>query len=337
MHDLSFHDWLEQQVQQYRLPGMAGVLIRDRVAVIACAGYADLEAQIPVTPSTPFLLSSLTKPLSAILMMRMAAQGFLDLDAPIRRYYRDYDVFCDRLKRYARDGVEPAALFRNYNGGEYDITVRHHMTHTAQGIPGTRFFYNGFLFGILSRVVETVARTPYATVFADDLIRPYDLKNTSPHTSGVTILPLQESIARSYYRRVSGMFRRSEFPEVAFNASAGLVASIEDLATLDQALDAGELLSREDRDQIWTSQRLRNGNLSPYGLGWYVSDYQGNRLCWHTGWWDASSSAIYLKMPAQRMTLILLANSDGLRWSGTEPYLTITESPVIRSFFSTLM
>jgi len=37
------------------------------------------------------------------------------------------------------------------------------------------------------------------------------------------------------------------------------------------------------------------------------------------------------------LTLILLANSDGLRWSGTETHLTITESPIIRSFFSAFM
>jgi hypothetical protein len=49
-------------------------------------------------------------------------------------------------------------------------------------------------------------------------------------------------------------------------------------------------------------------------LGWFVASPKGERLIWHTGLWEGAYSALYLKAPDRGLTLILLANSDGLRW-----------------------
>ena len=46
--------------------------------------------------------------------------------------------------------------------------------------------------------------------------------------------------------------------------------------------------------------------------GWFVTDYRGTRLIWHFGHWGTGFSAMYLKIPAHRLTLILLANSEAL-------------------------
>ena len=49
-----------------------------------------------------------------------------------------------------------------------------------------------------------------------------------------------------------------------------------------------------------------------YGLGWYVQEFEGLRLLWHTGRWPPSTSALYLKVPEENLTLIVLANTDNL-------------------------
>jgi hypothetical protein len=48
------------------------------------------------------------------------------------------------------------------------------------------------------------------------------------------------------------------------------------------------------------------------GLGWYVTDYRGERLVWHYGHWGTGFSALYLKVPARHLTLIAFANSEAL-------------------------
>ncbi|CAN5142013.1 hypothetical protein BH24PSE2_BH24PSE2_05130 [soil metagenome] len=51
-------------------------------------------------------------------------------------------------------------------------------------------------------------------------------------------------------------------------------------------------------------------------IQWDVQQYRGERLGWHSGWdEEAGFSALYLKVPERNLTLILLANSEGLWWN----------------------
>jgi len=63
--------------------------------------------------------------------------------------------------------------------------------------------------------------------------------------------------------------------------------------------------------EMWTPVTAANGQAMPTGLGWFVQTYNGHDVYWQFGTMNGYSSLI-LKVPAQRLTLILLANSDGL-------------------------
>jgi CubicO group peptidase (beta-lactamase class C family) len=65
----------------------------------------------------------------------------------------------------------------------------------------------------------------------------------------------------------------------------------------------------------------------PYGLGWFVRTVRGESLLWHTGLWESAYSALYLKLPERGLSLILLANSDGLRYPTPLDSATIEHSP----------
>jgi hypothetical protein len=53
----------------------------------------------------------------------------------------------------------------------------------------------------------------------------------------------------------------------------------------------------------------------PYAYGWYVQQSRGETFYWHGGWdEEAGFSALYLKVPERDLTLIRLANGEGLFW-----------------------
>ncbi len=89
---------------------------------------------------------------------------------------------------------------------------------------------------------------------------------------------------------------------------------MSDLAAFDIALDRGDLVTSESLTEM-TSPAVRTqpgrADLN-YGLGWYVQDFEGVRMVWHTGRWPPSTSALYLKIPEYRLTFIVLANTDNL-------------------------
>ena len=112
-------------------------------------GVVDLAVGTPAAADTPYPVASLTKTFAAAVIMRLVEAGKLDLDEAMATYDPDYRHWCQTIKDL------PEA--RNYNRATERITVRHHLTHTAQGKPGTTYAYNGFLFARLSAVVDVVS------------------------------------------------------------------------------------------------------------------------------------------------------------------------------------
>ena len=72
------------------------------------------------------------------------------------------------------------------------------------------------------------------------------------------------------------------------------------------------------------------------GLVWFLAERGGRHLAWHAGLWEGQYSALYLKVlgdaPAERLTMILLANSDGLRWPSRCDEAAIERSPFAMAF-----
>ena len=78
--------------------------------------------------------------------------------------------------------------------------------------------------------------------------------------------------------------------------------------------------------------RSSDGEALPYGLGWYVQEYQGHTLVWHTGWWEDAYSALYLKVPALNLSLIILANSEGVWWDNPPDQAEVHRSEFAQAF-----
>src|SRR6185295_8667339 len=61
------------------IPGLAVAIVRDTTILVARGfGLADREQAVPVTPDTPFNIASVTKPISAVVALRLVERGILD-------------------------------------------------------------------------------------------------------------------------------------------------------------------------------------------------------------------------------------------------------------------
>jgi hypothetical protein len=69
----------------------------------------------------------------------------------------------------------------------------------------------------------------------------------------------------------------------------------------------------------------------PSGLGWFVQRYRDEPVVWQYGYIPNAYSAMVIKLPTRGVTLILLANSDGL----AAPF-NLAAGDVTRSPFATL-
>jgi CubicO group peptidase (beta-lactamase class C family) len=267
-----------------------------------------------------------------VVALRLVQDGLLDLDQPMR-HYSDFDEFCTAAR--AAGGI----FFGDYACTDDRLTLRHVLSMTANGEQsGARFWYNPPSYSWASRPMAEVAGRPFSELVDSLVFRPAGMRNSARTNRRLPLPPrIAEALATPHHIDPAGRMVRSDPPPPQGDGAAGgVIASAMDLARFDIALADGRLLTPASRAALWSPTRTPSGQLLPYGLGWFLGTYEGRRVAWHTGLWEGRYSALYLKVlgdtPAERLTLVLLANSDGLQWETRFDEAAIERSPFATAF-----
>jgi CubicO group peptidase (beta-lactamase class C family) len=315
--------YLEALRQQAAIPGMSAALVRDGTIVWERGyGFQNLGARIRATPDTPYVIGNMTEPIAAALLLQCVEQRRFDLDDPVRRF-----------------GVELT---------EPTVTLRQLLSHTSIEGPGDTFLYSPDRFAQLTGVMEWCAPQPYRKSVAHRILNRLAMRDSVPGTDLQSPeLPLPEGLFDAEdlerYRDVlartalpykvdgKGRAERMVLPPVGINAASGLVSTVRDLAKFGSALEQMVLLQEDTLNAAWHPAPDRRGNAAPMGLGWFVQSHRNKRVVWHFGYVPNAYSSLMIKLPEYNLTLILLANSDGL----SAPF-QLNAGDVTKSVFATL-
>jgi hypothetical protein len=71
------------------------------------------------------------------------------------------------------------------------------------------------------------------------------------------------------------------------------VSTVIDLARFDAALDGDVRLTPRLKALMWTPIVSTGGDTLPYGLGWFVQTYQGEKVVWHYGHWSPTHAGLF--------------------------------------------
>jgi CubicO group peptidase (beta-lactamase class C family) len=317
---------LEKLRSAARIPGLSAAIVQDgRVVFARGFGFANLEKRVRATPDTPYNIASVTKPISAVVAMKLVEEGRLDLDRSLKAS-RDFTEFCNEFR------LEKSIFARDLRCDE--LTMRHLLSHTVSGPPGERFSYNPVLYSWASRPMAAAAGKPFSVLVDEFVFRPAGMKRSARiHRDLRLRSDLARALAPPYQVNDQGKVIPSPpLSPQGDGAAGGVISTVLDLAKFDVALDAGRLVSAQSRELMMTPTRSTTGAALPYGLGWFAEEYRGRKLVWHSGWWEKAYSALYLKVPAERLTLILLANSEGLWWNNPLDQAEVEKSPFAAAF-----
>ncbi len=318
--NLAFH-LFEQYVEPLRhqagIPGLSAAILQDGQIVWERGfGHRDVEASLPALPDTPYPIADLTQTFSAVMLLTCVELGLIELDQPV--------------------GTWAAGL------PDPGMTLRQLLTHTAPAGAPTTYRYDPGRYAGLAAPIEACGRQPLRKLVAQYVLDRLAMRDAVPGRDIVTapgeVRDLFDGDALARYDAVlarlaapykvdrRGRASRSELPPAGLNAAHGLIASVRDLARYDAGLET--LLRPDTLAASWTNGMASNAPL-PTGLGWFVQTYQGERLVWHFGLAPDAYSSLILKVPGRRLTLILLANSDGL----SAPY-ALDKGDVTSSLFA---
>ena len=141
------------------------------------------------------------------------------------------------------------------------------------------------------------------------------------------------SSARPFSVSAAGVPTGSDFGVKTLGAANGLISTVFDFAKFDVALKRDALgVSRDTRNAAWSNPVNANGQVLPHGMGWFVQSYNGEPVVWQFGVEPGASSSLVLTLPSRNVTLILLANSDGLAKPASLGAGDVTVSPFAKVF-----
>ena len=139
-------------------------------------------------------------------------------------------------------------------------------------------------------------------------------------------------LATPYAEDEQGRLVESRYAVTTLTAAAGLISSVRDFAWFDLALRNHLLLHADTLALAWRPLIGLNGLPLPHGLGWFVETYKGQPVVWQFGVGENASSSLVVTAPRQGLTLVVVANSDGLAKPLTLAAGGLIQSPFARLF-----
>jgi CubicO group peptidase (beta-lactamase class C family) len=317
-----FGNYIETLRVQAGIPGLAGAIVGDTDLLWQQSfGQQDIGASVATRTDTPFHFDGLTQLVTATMVLQCLDQGRLTLDTLIVNYTPS----------------SPNA----------SATVGQVLSHTS-GPPGNLTFnYDTARLDSLRFVIETCMGTKFRQAFANTLER-LGMSDSVPGpdaallelTATNVVTPAQAAryngvlgrLATPYAVSAQGVATPSEYGVKTLGAANGLISTVFDFAKFDLALKQGVLLRPDTLAAAWHAPVNAAGQPLPHGMGWFVQTYNGEQVVWQYGVGAAASSSLVITLPARNITLILVANSDGLARPPSLSAGDVTVSPFARVF-----
>ena len=152
-----------------------GVALIEDGRVTLAKVYGQQAPGVPATDATLFNLASLTKPVTAEIILRLASAGALSLDEPMARYWVDPDIATDprRERLTARIALNHQSGFPNWrtDGGGGRLAFRFD--------PGSAFGYSGEGYDYVGRFVEKRVGRDFESLAQQYVLGPVGMTNTS--------------------------------------------------------------------------------------------------------------------------------------------------------------
>jgi CubicO group peptidase (beta-lactamase class C family) len=304
---------------RWEVPGISfGLSHRGQVVLLDAWGTADIASGLAATPdATSYRCASITKTMTATLVMQQVEAGRLRLDDPLTTY-----LGWTRRLPHAKDIsirhllVHGSGVIRDGSNrwGDDDFpdrdTVRKEVRQQLSfAEPATTFRYSNIAYVLLGEVLEAVTGRPFEALLQRDVLNPLGLKGSAP-----SLLPrVRRTLATGYYHRRPGEethpTRHAEAR--AFGPAGGLVSTVPDLLTYQHAHfpGAGPLISDLSRREMQRVQWMRHEEPN-HGLGWMIWHVDGVTVRGHSGGYPGFTTKIGFS-PEWGLAAAALNNTNG--------------------------
>lgn len=302
--------------------GIAVVASRDRVFLEKAFGPLSPASALPLQADSVFRLASISKQVTAILVMQEVSKGTLALDVPLGRYWPEYPnddaraVSLRQLLMHTSGLPNPDKVDNFY---ESTRVMDSHMRASAetacaaplQRKPGDAFEYNNCDYLVLGTLLERVNKTSFAALLTTRIFDPAGVIGAGIYARQTQGIDLHAQ------GTIDGKSDGTINP-VVYAAAGGLYGTVRDIWQLNRAFTDGRLLNEAAR-QIMTTPNQWGAALGVWVYELNAVSGVRAKVVERQGWVGGIRVVNLLDMSSGISVVVMSTNGDydlSQSWSG---------------------
>lgn len=296
-----------------KVPGVAiAILQSDSLIYKKTYGISNLELKTPVKSYTVFELASVTKQMTAVLILLLEKEGRLSLNDKFSTYIDSIPTAWQSIN-IRQLLCHMAGLNHSFEpkmNGSYLLNYsKEFMLEAAKETPmksnpGTDWEYSDQGYFLAGYVAEKATGKSFDSLMGEYIFTPIGMTNTV-FLSQDNIIPNRADgyvIKNGEYKNNRRQWQFELTPHF------GIMSTIDDMIKYDKAITQG-IINAGIFNEVTTPNRIffnENGHQYSYGLGWEIHDIESRRIVAHTGY----TGAVYLKDLKTGLSIIILSNRN---------------------------
>ena len=352
---------VERVRKEFDVPGIAVAIVKDGKVVLEKGyGVRRMGQAAPVTPDTLFRIASNTKAFTAAALGILVDEGRIHWNDRVVKLMPGFQMY----DPYTTKEMTVTDLLVHRSGlglGEGDLMFFPPSNLTREQIlerlrflkPATSFrsgyAYDNLLYLVAGQLIPAVTGTSWDDFVQRRIFTPLGMTHSATRTAALK----GGSDVATPHAKVNDKLEPLQQEDVDNNAPAGsIVSCVSDLAKwmmvqLDHGkMPNGRLFSEAQSKMMWTGQTILpigsgpealRPNFYEYGLGWFLRDYRGKRVVFHTGVLAGFVSRTLL-VPDLKLGIVVLTNQEeegahaAIAWSVVDRYMGAPATDWVRTF-----
>ncbi len=290
---------------------MGTVLVAKGGTVMLSKGYgsANLEWNIPNSPTVKFRLGSVTKQFTAACVLLLEERGKWKVTDPVKKYMPDAPAAWDKITLFNllthTSGIPNFTSFPEYEDFQMKAMTPKKIVETFENkpldfAPGTKWSYSNSGYVLLGYLIEKVSGQSYQEFLQQNIFTPLEMKDSGYDSNSAIIMHRVSGYSRSEHGVENSGYVNMSVP---FSAG-GLYSTTEDLLKWERGLFGGKVLSAESLKEMTTPFK------DDYAFGLMVRTVNGRKEIDHGGGIQGFNTEMAY-WPEDQLTVIVLGNLNG--------------------------
>ena len=298
-------EWLKQK----NIPSV-GIGFIDKGQIVQTSVFGELEKDQPAPLNTIWNVASMTKPITAVITLKLVEQGEWNLDEPIHKYYTDPDVANDPKSKLltTRMILSHQSGFPNWRGNSSDGKLRFEFE------PGTKYQYSGEGYEYLRKALEAKLHKNLEQLAQELIFNPLEMNNTQlVWSESMEVKPFAK-----WHNTENELYETDKYYKA--NAADNLLTTVEDYSKFMLYILQGAGVSDSLQKEMIADQ-VRVSTYKHFGLGWWVDEQinANDDFALVLAGDDIGVHCIAFILPNSEKGLLIFTNSD----NGTNAYMEI--------------